>query len=98
MCVPRPNGLKDNKKFTGKSKKYAATTTAKKNAQQPWFDKESFLKEQSRYDRPFVSQFLDSQACTNFINECMHEPSYDVVFFNEKIVEKKKPKSMDIQS
>ena len=64
-------------------------TTANKNARQPWFDKVSFLKEQSRYDRPFVSKFLDTQACTNFINECMHEPSYDVVFFNEKIVEKK---------
>jgi len=71
------------------ARKNLTTTSVKKNARQPWFDKVSFLKEQSRYDRPFVSKFLDTQACTNFINECMHEPSYDVVFFNEKIVEKK---------
>jgi pentatricopeptide repeat protein len=82
--IKRPSNSDSKKK-----KNIAITTTAKKNAQQPWFDKDSFLKEQSRSDRPFISQFLNSQACTNFINECMHEPSYDVVFFNEKIIEKR---------
>ena len=33
--------------------------------------------------------FLATQACTNFINECMHEPSYDVFSSMKKLLKRK---------